>query len=130
MSLDIRSTISPAPFAKGAGRLPFDEMLGHVLGKNYELSFVICGDKLARTINKKYRQKAYAANVLSFPLNKNEGEIFLNVRCAEREARKYGVTKQQRLALLFIHGLFHLKGQKHGDKMEAEERKALKKFGF
>ncbi len=105
-------------------------MTRKVLGKTYELSLVVCGDKLARSINKKYRNKIYAANVLSFPLSKNEGEIFLNVRCAEREARKYGVKVHNRLALLFVHGLFHLKGLKHGDKMEVQERKILKQFGL
>lgn len=131
MSVDIKTTVRRAPFVlNGARRLPFEKMLAITLGNNYELSLVICGDALARSINKKYRGKTYAANVLSFPLSKGEGEIFLNVRCAEREAKKYGVSKQNRLALLFVHGLFHLKGMKHGEKMEREEQKILKKFGF
>ncbi|HEY4526669.1 MAG TPA: rRNA maturation RNase YbeY [Candidatus Paceibacterota bacterium] len=110
--------------------LPFEKMTRVVLGPRYELSLVVCGDKLARAINTKYRHKTYAANVLSFPLGRDEGEIFLNARAAEREARKYGISVSARLALLFVHGLFHLKGLIHGDKMEAEERKILKRFGF
>lgn len=111
-------------------RLPFEEMQRAVLGKEYELSLVICGDKLAQRINIAYRKKGYFPNVLSFELDTNEGEIFLNVRKAEREAKQFGVTLKNRLALLYVHGLFHLKGFAHSEKMENEEKKVLAKFGL
>ncbi len=129
MGIDIRNTLrGPAPFAKGAGRLPFEEIAKKILGSKYELSLVICGDGLAQRMNREYRKKTYKPNVLSFPLSKNEGEIFLNVRCAERESRTYGVPLKERLALLFVHGCFHLKGLDHGKKMEAKEQRVLKAF--
>jgi len=53
--LDTRTTLRPAPFLKGAGRIPFEEIAQAVLGKNYELSLVICGDNLARRMNREYR---------------------------------------------------------------------------
>jgi rRNA maturation RNase YbeY len=109
-------------------RLPFEDMARAVLGAGYELSLVVCGDDLAQRMNIEYRKKSYRPNVLSFPLSKSEGEIFLNVRCAEREARKYGVSVRDRLALLFVHGLFHLKGLKHGDAMERAEQRVLGKL--
>lgn len=130
MSLDIRTTLDPAPFVKGAGRLQFEAIAEKTLGKKYELSLVICGDELAQKMNREYRKKTYKPNVLSFPLSKNEGEIFLNVRCAERESRKFNVPLKERLALLFVHGCLHLKGLDHGKKMEAEERRLLKQFKF
>ena len=111
-------------------RLPFEAMARVTLGNKYELSLVICGDSLAQRMNKTYRQKTYKPNVLSFPLSKHEGEIFLNAQCAKREAKKYGTTVQKRLALLFVHGCFHLKGFKHGTEMEAAEQKVLKPFGL
>lgn len=122
--LDIRTTIRGSQ-----PRIPFAEMAAHVLGARYELSLVICGDTLAQRMNTQYRQKSYRPNVLSFPLDKENGEIFLNLRCAEREAKKYGVSVRDRAALLFVHGLFHLKGFDHSDKMESLERATLKKFG-
>jgi probable rRNA maturation factor len=109
-------------------RLPFDAIKRRVLGGRYELSLVICGDTLARRMNWTYRKKKYAANVLSFPLGKTEGEIFLNMRAAIREARKYGVPVPARLALLFVHGLLHLKGHRHGRTMEREEARILRAF--
>lgn len=119
---DIKTTIrGPVP------RIPYAAMARDVLGA-YQLSLVICGDRLAQRINSEYRKKTYYPNVLSFPIAKGEGEIFLNMRKAEREAKQAGISVAKRAALLFVHGLFHLKGLNHSDKMEREEQRILKKY--
>lgn len=124
-TFDVRKTIlGPLP------AIPFAKMAEAVLGKKFELSLVICGDRLATRMNVQYRKKTYKPNVLSFPLGKTEGEIFLNVRCAERESRTYGINSSDRIALLFVHGCLHLKGLDHGKKMERAEQAILRKFGF
>ena len=125
MAVDIRTTIRGQ-----TPRLRFERIARSILGARYELSLVICGDTLAYTINKKYRKKTYSPNVLSFPLSASEGEIFLNVRKAEREARALGTTTQKRVALLYVHGLYHLKGLVHGDPMESLEQKTLRSFSL
>lgn len=81
-------------------------------------------------MNRLYRRKRYAPNVLSFPLGTHEGEIFLNLECARREAKRYKVPLRARLALLFVHACYHLRGFRHGAVMERLERAALKKSGF
>jgi len=81
-------------------------------------------------MNREYRKKTYSPNVLSFPYSAQDGEIFLNVRKAEREARQMGVAVHTRLALLFVHGCYHLKGHLHGVTMERLEQKTLRKFGL
>lgn len=116
--------------AKAGRRVPYENMAHAVLGATYELSLVICGDDLATRMNKEYRHKSYSPNVLSFPIGKAEGEIFLNVRKAEREARAFGIALEERLALLFVHGCFHLKGLAHGRIMEGQERRTLARFGY
>ena len=113
-----------------APRVPFKRIVGDILPKRYRLSLCLCGDTLSRRMNRTYRKKTYVPNVLSFPLRKYEGEIFLNVRKAGHEARVFGVSPRDRVALLFVHGCFHLFGLKHGDKMERLEKQVLKKFGF
>lgn len=123
---DIRTTLRGT--SKKVSRLPFCEMKEAVLGKHYMLSLVLCGDTLATRLNTTYRKKTYKPNVLSFPLDTDAGEIFLNVRKAEREANTAGITLERRLALLFVHGCFHLKGHEHSDEMEEAEQKILKKF--
>jgi|SRR3989344_2058274 len=109
--------------------IPFESIARSVLGTRYELSLVICGDQLAANMNRRYRKKHYAANVLSFPLDKQEGEIFLNINAAKREATHYGASLRARLVLLFVHGCLHLKGLPHGKTMDRETEKMLKKFG-
>lgn len=109
-------------------RIPFERAARDILGSRYSLSLVVCGDSLARKMNRAYRKMGYAANVLSFSLDRGEGEIFLNVQAARREARDYGVSVRARLMLLFVHACCHLKGLRHGKRMESLERKTLKRF--
>jgi len=109
-------------------RVAFERIARELLGARYELSLVICGEKLATRMNIKHRGKRYSPNVLSFPLSKTEGEIFLNARVAAREAQRFGVSNIQRLTLLFAHGCLHLKGLRHGTKMERIEERMVKKF--
>lgn len=122
--VDIKRTV------KASVRLPFEAMAAAILPKNYQLSLVICADTLATRMNKEYRKKTYKPNVLSFPLSDTEGEIFLNVRKAEREARVMGISPTWRIAHLFIHACAHLIGHDHSDQMDALETRVLKQFGF
>jgi len=123
MIIDIRHTVrSRTP------RLPYEALANKALPKRYQLSVVVCGDSLARKLNNQHRHKTYAANVLSFPLSSSEGEIFLNVAAAKREAHRFSTSQQRRLALLFVHGLLHLKGLQHGRTMDELERKILRAF--
>jgi ssRNA-specific RNase YbeY (16S rRNA maturation enzyme) len=88
-----------------------------ILGAKYDLSLVFADAKTALHLNKKYRKKNKPANTLSFVLGPDEGEIFLNGELAEKEILR-----------MYIHSLLHLKGMRHGEKMEKEEDKYLKKF--
>ena len=111
-------------------RIPFGDIARAILGESYELSLVVCGDDLARRMNATYRKKTYAPNVLSFPLSKSEGEIFLNIRKAAREAKQLDETLTRRLSYLFVHGCFHLKGLDHSDAMEKSEERIMRRFNL
>lgn len=124
---DTRSTVKVTP---GSWRIPFGAIKRDVLGENYSLSLVICGDTLSQKLNRTYRNKTYKPNVLSFPIDRNQGEIFLNVRKAAREATSMGVSLRSRIALLYVHACFHLKGFDHGDTMERKEQTVLRKFNL
>ena len=143
VTIDITSTVRRAPFARNDLRVPFEEMARKILQPQYELSLVLCSNALARSLNRTYRKRDYIPNILSFPLAKNEGEIFLNVRKAEREAPYYNrvVVRGKRrmlsrierrrmaekhIARLFVHGCLHLKGLKHGKHMDTAEKRILK----
>ena len=122
--IQLRKTVAQAT------SIPYEKMARAIFGARYELSLVVCGDDLAKRINAQYRRKSYSPNVLSFPYGTYEGEIFLNVRKAEREAKSMGISVRSRMALLFVHGCFHLKGYHHGVTMEKLEQKILRAFGF
>ncbi len=106
----------------------FANIANTILPKNYDLSLVLIGDTLGRKLNKEHKNRDYPTNVLSFPLEKLSGEIFINVRRAERDADKFGHSKAKHLAYLFIHGCLHLAGYDHGSIMDKLELKYLKKF--
>ncbi len=110
-------------------RVPFQAIANAALPRGFQLSLVLCGDYLAQRMNKEYRKKTYRPNVLSFEISATEGEIFLNVRKAAREARALKIGVNERLALLFVHACLHLRGHDHSDAMEALEEKILKKCG-
>lgn len=122
-NLDIKN------MTKGAlPSVPFAEIKNSILGKNYSLSLVFCGNKKSKDLNKKYRNKDYIPNVLSFPLDKNSGEIFINPHVAKKEAINFSKTYKNFVGFLFIHGCLHLKGLEHGSIMDRAEEKFSKKF--
>lgn len=118
----IESTVARYP------RLPYDAIKDGVLGKAYELSLTFVGERRAQQLNKTYRKKTYAPNVLSFPLDDRHGEIYICPRRAQVEAKQFSLTPTQYIGFLFIHGCLHLKGHDHGATMEKTEQRLLHKF--
>jgi len=111
-------------------KIPFADIANTILPKDYDLSLVLIGDALGKRLNKEYKGRDYPTNILSFPLSETEGEIFINVRRAERDAKKFNNGKVQHIQYLFIHGCLHLAGHQHGSKMDALEQKYLKQFSL
>lgn len=105
-----------------------EEAADDILGTSYDVSVVVIGDKRAQTLNKEYRGKDYIPNVLSFPIDEDMGEIFLNPKTARLEAPKFGLSVTNYLNYLIVHSLLHLKGHDHGDEMDAKEKFYMKKF--
>ncbi len=109
-------------------RVPFALMKDKVLGKNYNLSLVFIGETKSRQLNNTYRGKNKPTNILSYPLDKNNGEIFITPMVLKKEMRNFGRKYDNFTAFLFIHGLLHLKGMTHGSTMEQAEVNLRKKF--
>ncbi|MFH0803703.1 MAG: rRNA maturation RNAse YbeY [Candidatus Tagabacteria bacterium] len=99
-------------------KIPFQKIKEEVLGKKYELSLVLAGNALMKKLNTEYRHKNKIASVLSFPLSKKEGEIFINLS-----------QKKHSPLFLFIHALLHLKGLEHSVKMKRQEQELMKRYG-
>ncbi len=110
--------------------VPFANIKDSALGKDYSLSLVFIGESKSKSLNKKFRGKDKSTNILSFTLDKKNGEIFITPSVAKREAKKFERTFENFIAFLFIHGLMHLKGYDHGSTMERAEEKLRKQFSI
>lgn len=107
---------------------PFLRMKERILGKDYNLTITFCTPKESRERNKLYRNKDYPTNILSFPLSKREGEIYISLLVARKDAKNFNMTHEKFLHLLLIHGMLHLKGHDHGSTMEKLEDTYLNSF--
>lgn len=107
-----------------------DSIKEYVLGKKYDLSVAFLDTKAMRAVTLRTKKKDKASNVLAFALSKSSGEILICPATANKEAKSYGMDRPTFLAYLFIHGLLHLKGLKHGARMESEERRVMRQFGL
>jgi rRNA maturation RNase YbeY len=95
-----------------------------VLGcENQELSVLLADDRKIRTLNKQYRGQDRATDVLSFSQNDEEeeskssyqlmGDVVISAVTAKRQAAEHGLTLEQEIVLLLIHGILHLLGFDH-----------------
>lgn len=89
-------------------------------------------------LNRDYRQKDYATNVLSFPYDfppALTGDLLVCLPVVLKEAAEQGKTAEAHFAHLIVHGMLHLQGFDHEDdteaeEMEAAEREILAKMGY
>lgn len=110
-------------------KFEFDKMKEAVLGKEYDLSFTFISAEKMKQLNLTYRNINKPTDILSFPLSKTEGEIYICLSETRKEAKKFNRSYENFIRFLFIHGLVHLKGYDHGSTMERIEVEFRKKFG-
>jgi len=107
----------------------FTTIKNKILGKDYDLSWAFITPQKIGELNRIYRNIDKPTDILSFPLSKTEGEIYICLSEARKEARNFDRKYENFLAFLFIHGCVHLKGYDHGSTMESIEAKFRKEFG-
>ena len=91
-----------------------------------------------RTLNKDYRAKDYATNVLSFPYETEpvvSGDLVICASVVASEAAEQDKPLDAHYAHLTVHGMLHLQGWDHDNDedaqaMEDEERKILAVLGY
>lgn len=88
-----------------------------------ELVVVFLREKAARELNKRFRGKNYATDVLSF---EGEGDLFgeliISPRVISRQAREHGLLVREELGYMVLHGILHLLGYDH-EKSQAEAKR-------
>ncbi|HLD65927.1 MAG TPA: rRNA maturation RNase YbeY [Pseudomonas sp.] len=98
-----------------------------------ELTIRLVDEPEARELNRTYRHKDYATNVLSFPADVPDelldipllGDLVICVAVVAREAAEQGKSLDAHWAHLVIHGCLHLLGYDHMDEAEALEMESL-----
>lgn len=94
------------------------------------LSLVLVSNNKIREINKQYRARDRATDVISFPLSLDPppqgmpwefGEIFISVEKAAEQAEEYAHSLKRELAFLFVHGTLHVLGFDHQSADEEKE---------
>lgn len=91
-----------------------------------------------QAMNRQYRGKDYATNVLSFPADLPEGlpedfdfpqlgDLVICAPVVAREAAEQGKPLDAHYAHLTVHGVLHLLGFDHVEEAEAEEMEALER---
>ena len=111
-------------------RVAFRAMAQAALGKNYQLTVIFTTPARMKKLNTIYRDKEHATDILSFPFSKNEGEIYMCLSEARKEAPKFERTYANFVPFLFIHGCTHFKGHDHGRIMEGIETKLRRTFAI
>ncbi len=108
------------------------------LDTDAELAVRIVDAEEGQTLNREFRRKDYATNVLTFDYAQAPVVMADLVICAPviaREADEQGKTLQAHYAHMLVHGALHAQGWDHikkkdAEAMEAREREILAALGF
>jgi len=79
----------------------------------------LVSDRQIAALNRRYRNRPGATDVLSFPLERRRetngylGDVAISVQTARRNARRYRHSPGEEIKLLILHGVLHLLGYDH-----------------
>ena len=82
------------------------------------MAVLLCGDRRMRTLNRVWMKKDRPTDVLSFPSGETGaaafvGDVAIDVRYADRQARRQGHPLDREVQVLLAHGVLHLLGHDH-----------------
>ncbi len=108
------------------------------LARDAEIALRIVDAEEGRELNRDYRSKNYATNVLTFPLEDDPvlmGDIVLCAPVVEKEAAEQNKPLEAHYAHLVVHGILHMQGYDHENNddatvMEALETQIVTKLGY
>jgi probable rRNA maturation factor len=133
-------TLDSAPLHRSAlPRHKVARWIRHALATDAEITVRIVGADEGQALNRDYRHKDYATNVLTFDYAQEPLVMADLVLCApviEREAKEQGKSLQAHYAHLLVHGALHAQGWDHETseadalEMEAYEVEILAELGF
>lgn len=121
----------------------FGEQALQAIGRNRrDATIVFVGDDAIKKLNRRFRGRNHATDVLSFPFEaeafeiQNQshlGEIVISVQRAAAQARRNSLSFSNEVKQLILHGLLHLCGYDHetdNGEMNRLELKLRKQLGI
>ncbi len=111
----------------------------HALDLPGEITVRIVDAEEGQALNREYRKKDYATNVLTFDYSQDPvvcADLVLCAPVVEKEAKEQGKSLQAHYAHLIVHGTLHAQGWDHehdaedAQAMEARESVVLMRLGF
>jgi len=111
-----------------------EKMLQTIGGEHSSATIAFVSDKTIRELNNQFRGIDKATDVLSFPAEEDDnlGDIAISVDTAAVQCLENGLTLDEEIAQLMLHGLLHLSGYDHEtdngemNRLELKLRKQLK----
>jgi len=123
--------VSAAALSRFAGRAQ------RAAGLRGRVSILVTGSTELRRLNRRYRRKDKATDVLSFPASGNgvAGDIAISADVAAKNAQRFGHSAAAEVKVLILHGLLHLAGFDHDDardhgQMSRQEEKLRRRLGL
>jgi rRNA maturation RNase YbeY len=104
--------------------------------KTGEIAYIFCNDDRILDVNKQYLQHDYYTDIITFDYSEGSiisGDIFISIDTVKSNAKEFGVTFEQELLRILIHGILHLCGQDDKttelrEQMTQKENRALEKL--
>jgi probable rRNA maturation factor len=128
--------------SEGLDRPPSSELvtsfahavLDHLGCDDWELSLHLCDADQIRALNTRYRNKDEATDVLSFSQTESRdeiifpdtiqgvrGDLVVAVPIVQAQAHEFGVSADEELRRVIVHGILHLNGMDHDTNNDHEE---------
>jgi len=87
-----------------------------------ELSILIVDDSQIERLNQEYLNRGGPTNVIAFPMREGDfsnlnpqllGDVVISIETAAKEGKIAGISTEERLSQLLVHGILHLFGYDH-----------------
>ncbi len=121
-----------------AGLSRFLRLACGAAGLRGEVDVLLADDQTLRRLNRQFRGKNKATDVLSFPAPEeltasHAGDLAISLETATRQAAEQGHTLRDEVRVLLLHGVLHLAGFDHetdGGEMAAREAALRVRWGL
>ncbi|MCB0820802.1 MAG: rRNA maturation RNase YbeY [Bacteroidetes bacterium] len=101
--------------------------------KTGNIQIISCTDEYLLDVNKKFLQHDYYTDIITFDESEKDvinGDLIISIERVRENAEQYGVSTEEELNRVIVHGILHLvgfrdKSEKEISTMRKEENKAL-----